>query len=194
MVLVALVIASVAFWQPDTPVWVIALFFFVLPLGMGNVMAPGTQVVMSAVPQDKAGVGSAMNDLNRQVAGALGVAVIGSLSSSIYSSKLESATTALPPKAAAAATDSIGGAAGVAAHLPAGASDALTAAASGAFTDALGLALLIGSGVVLAGAVLVKRHLPDTRSSATKAGAEPAARAVEAAAGSTRPVEIELRR
>jgi hypothetical protein len=160
---------------------VIAVFFFVLPLGMGNVMAPGTQVVMSAVPQDKAGVGSAMNDLNRQVAGALGVAVIGSVASSIYSSKLESATTELPPKAAAAATDSIGGATGVAAHLPAGASDALTAAASGAFTDALGLALLIGSGVVLAGAVLVKRYLPDTRSSAAKAGAQHAAGAVEAA-------------
>ena len=127
MVLVALVIGSVALWQPDTPVWVIALFFFVLPLGMGNVMAPGTEAVMSAVPAAKAGVGSAMNDVNRQVAGALGVAVIGSVSSSAYSSKVESATTALPPSAADAATDSIGGAVGVAAQLPAGAGDALTA-------------------------------------------------------------------
>jgi len=166
MVLVALVIGSVALWQPDTPVWVICVFFFVLPLGMGNVMAPGTQAVMSAVPNEKAGVGSAMNDLNRQVAGALGVAVIGSVSSSVYSSKVESATADLPPQAAHAASDSIGGAVGVAGHLPAGASDALTAAASGAFTDALGLALLVGSAVVLAGAVLVKRYLPDTRSPA----------------------------
>ena len=101
MLLVALVIGSVALWQPDTPVWVIALFFFVLPLGMGNVMAPGTEAVMSAVPEEKAGVGSAMNDVNRQVAGALGVAVIGSVSSSAYSSNVESATTALPPSAAA---------------------------------------------------------------------------------------------
>jgi predicted MFS family arabinose efflux permease len=163
MILVALVIGSVVLWQPDTPVWVVCVFFFVLPLGMGNVMAPGTQVVMSAVPDAKAGVGSAMNDLNRQVAGALGVAVIGSVSSSVYSSKVESATTGLSPHAADAATDSIGGAVGVAAHLHAGAGDALAVAAGGAFTDALGLALLIGSGVVLAGAVLVKRYLPDTR-------------------------------
>jgi hypothetical protein len=56
----------------------------------------------------------------------------------------------------------------VAAHLPAGAGDALTLAASGAFTDALGVALLIGSGVLLAAAVLVKRYLPDTRKSAEK--------------------------
>jgi EmrB/QacA subfamily drug resistance transporter len=166
LVVVALVIGSVAFWTPATPTWVVALFFFVLPLGMGNVMAPATQTVMSAVPEAKAGVGSAMNDLNRQVAGALGVAVIGSVASSSYSSKVESATTGLPPEAAHAANDSIGGAVGVAAHLPAGAGDALTTAATGAFTDAIGLALLVGSGVALVGAALVRRYLPDTRTPA----------------------------
>jgi DHA2 family multidrug resistance protein-like MFS transporter len=115
------------------------------------------------------------------VAGALGVAVIGSVSSSAYSSKVESATADLSPGAAHTATDSIGGAVGVAAHLPAGAGDALTAAAGAAFTDALGLALLIGSGVALVGAVLVKRYLPDTRSPAATAGAEHGTRAIEAA-------------
>jgi EmrB/QacA subfamily drug resistance transporter len=166
LIVVALVIGSVVFWTPDTQTWVVALFFFVLPLGMGNVMAPATQTVMSAVPEAKAGVGSAMNDLNRQVAGALGVAVIGSVASSSYSSKVESATAGLPPEAAHAANDSIGGAIGVAGHLPAGAGDALQAAAATAFTDALGLALLVGSAVALAGAVLVKRYLPDTRPAA----------------------------
>jgi EmrB/QacA subfamily drug resistance transporter len=163
LIIVALVIGSVALWQPDTPVWLLALFFFVLPLGMGNVMAPGTESVMSAVPDAKAGVGSAMNDVNRQLGGALGVAVIGSVSSSVYSSKVESATASLSPGAADAATDSIGGAAGVAAHLPAGAGDALATAANGAFTDAIGLAMLVGSAVALVGAVLVKRYLPDLR-------------------------------
>ena len=172
MVLVALVIGSVALWQPDTAVWVAALFFFAVPLGMGNVMAPGTRSVMSAVPEAKAGVGSAMNDLNRQVAGALGVAVIGSISSSVYSSHVESATAGLSPEAAHAATDSIGGAAGVAAQLPAGAGDALMAAANGAFTDALGLALLVGSAVTLMGAALVRRYLRDDRD--TVLVAEPA--------------------
>src|SRR5262245_36353431 len=166
---VALVIASVAFWQPHTPTWLLALFFFVGPLAMGNVMAPATVAVMSAVPEAKAGVGSAMNDVNRQVAGALGVAVIGSVSSSLYSSKVYSATAALPHGAAHTATDSVGGAAAVAAHLPAVAGDALTAAAHGAFTDAIGLALLIGTGVMLAAAVLVKRYLPDLRGTTTAA-------------------------
>jgi DHA2 family multidrug resistance protein-like MFS transporter len=159
LILVAVTIGSVALWQPDTPVWIIALFFFLVPLGMGNVMAPGTEAVMSAVPEDKAGVGSAMNDLNRQVAGALGVAIIGSVSSSVYSSKVEPATAGLSHGAASSATDSVGGAMGVAAHLSGGAGDALAAAAQSAFTDAIGLALLVGSGVALAGAALVKRYL-----------------------------------
>jgi EmrB/QacA subfamily drug resistance transporter len=164
LTLVALVIASVAFWQPHTSTWLLALFFFVGPLAMGNVMAPATVAVMSAVPEAKAGVGSAMNDVNRQVAGALGVAIVGSVSSSLYSAKMHPATAALPHAAAHAATDSVGGAAAIAAHLPAGAADALTTAAHGAFTDAIGVALLIGTGVMLAAAVLVKRYLPDLRS------------------------------
>src|SRR5262249_13955799 len=100
----------------------------------------------------KAGVGSAMNDVNRQVAGALGVAIIGSISSSLYSTKVDSAATRLPHGAAHTATDSVGGAAAVAAHLPASAADALIAAAHSAFTDAIGLALLIGTGVMLTAA------------------------------------------
>ena len=110
-----------------------------------------------------------MNDVNRQVAGALGVAVIGSLASSLYSSKMHTATTALPHGAAHAATDSVGGAAAVAAHLPAGAADTLTAAAHGAFTDAIGVALLIGTVVMLAAALRVKRYVPDLRTASTDA-------------------------
>ncbi|HKB20184.1 MAG TPA: MFS transporter [Gaiellaceae bacterium] len=168
---VALVIASVTLWQPDTSTWILALFFFVAPLAMGNVMAPATVAVMSAVPEAKAGVGSAMNDVNRQVAGALGVAVIGSVSSSLYSSKVDSATAGLPPGAAHTAADSIGGAGGVAAHLPPSAAEPLVTAAQAAFTDGVGLALLIGSGIMLAAAVLVRRYLPDLRT-ATEADAE----------------------
>jgi EmrB/QacA subfamily drug resistance transporter len=160
LTLVALTIGTVAFWEPDTPAWLLAVFFFVLPFAMGNVMAPATVAVMSAVPEAKAGVGSAMNDVNRMVGGALGVAIIGSFASSLYGSKVDSATTALPDGAAHTATDSVGGATAVAAQLPAQAGDALTAAANGAFTDAMGLALLIGSAVLLGGAVLVRRLLP----------------------------------
>src|SRR5262249_15287347 len=103
----------------------------------------------------------------------LGVAVIGSVSSSVYSSQVAPAAAGLPRGAAHVATDSVGGASVVATHLPTTAGDALSAAAHGAFTDAIGLALLVGSGVLLSGAVLVKRYMPDPR----RAGATRTARA-----------------
>src|SRR5262249_61711504 len=82
---------------------------------------------------------------------------------SLSSTRLDPATPGLPPAAAPTATDSVGGATAVAAHLPTGAAHALTAAAHSAFTDAIGLALLIGTGVLLTAAVIVRRYLPDVR-------------------------------
>jgi EmrB/QacA subfamily drug resistance transporter len=58
----------------------------ILGLGMGNVMAPATDSIMGSLPRAKAGVGSAVNDTTRQVGGAVGVAVFGSLLASRYTS------------------------------------------------------------------------------------------------------------
>ena len=79
---------------------------------------PATDSVMGAVPEEKSGVASAMNDVTRQVAGALGTAVIGSLITSLYASRIGDSAAALPEEARAA-EDSIGQANAVAAHLPA---------------------------------------------------------------------------
>jgi DHA2 family multidrug resistance protein-like MFS transporter len=164
MLAVAVLLASVALWTPATAWWVIALFFLFVPLAMGNVMAPASESIMSAVPLAKAGVGSAMNDVNRMVAGALGVAVAGSIANSLYGSKMDGdAVAGLPGPAADAAGESVGGAAGVAAQLPASAGESLTTAAGAAFTDAVGIAMLVAAGVAFAGALLVRRHLPDVR-------------------------------
>src|SRR4051794_11902655 len=86
---IAALLATTLLWEPGTGYWAIAIFVLGVTLAMGNVMAPATERVMSAVPKAKAGVGSAMNDVNRMVAGSLGVAVIGSLVSSAYSSRVE---------------------------------------------------------------------------------------------------------
>jgi len=134
---------------------------------------------MSAVPEEHAGVGSATNDVNRMVAGALGVAVAGSVISTAYGSRMQDATAGLPAPAAEVAADSIGGAAAVAAALPPQAADALTAAAATAFTDAMGLALVVAAGVIALGAGAVLRWMPD-RAAAT---AGPLAAATEAPRG-----------
>lgn len=115
---------------------------------------------MGAVPPAKAGVGSAMNDVTRQVAGALGIAVIGSAMYSFYSHKMADAVANLPSGAADAARDSIGAAYAVAASLPPEQAEAVRQAARHAFTDAWGLATFIASGVALLGAIIVLKFLP----------------------------------
>ena len=67
-----------------------------LGLGMGATMAPATESIMSSVPLNNAGVGSAMNDTVRLVGGTLGVAILGSLLSSSYGADMEPAVKSLP--------------------------------------------------------------------------------------------------
>jgi EmrB/QacA subfamily drug resistance transporter len=158
--LVALMLSLTLLWSPSTPYWALGCWFFVLAAGMGWVMAPSTAAVMGAVPASKSGVASAMNDVSRQVSGALGVAVIGSLTTSLYASRIDDSTVALPAEAAEIAEGSIGGAIGVAGSLPAAEGAALTDEAATAFTHALGLGLL-GAGLIAAvGAAIVARFLP----------------------------------
>jgi EmrB/QacA subfamily drug resistance transporter len=72
----------------DTAYVQIAVTFVLLGLGMGLTMAPSTTAIMEAIPQNKAGVGSATNDASREIGGALGIAVGGSVLNQIYQSTL----------------------------------------------------------------------------------------------------------
>ena len=79
MTLFGLAMVTYAFVDATTPQWVIEVQMFVMGSGMGLTMAPATNAIMSAVPREKAGAGSAVNNTVRQVAGALGVAILGSI-------------------------------------------------------------------------------------------------------------------
>jgi Na+/melibiose symporter-like transporter len=148
-------------WEVDTPYWAVGIIIAVVGFAAATIFAPATEAVMGAVPEEKAGVGSAINDLTRLMATALGIAVIGSAMNSIYSSRVAAAVTALPAgTAAAAAKDSVGAALQIAASLPGDSGAALSAAAAEAFTDAFGLAILIGAAVTLLGALVVARVMP----------------------------------
>jgi len=72
------------------PQWVIEIMMVGFGVGMGLVMTPATNAIMSAVPREKAGAGSAVNNTVRQVAGALGVAILGSLLAVVFRSHLGS--------------------------------------------------------------------------------------------------------
>jgi EmrB/QacA subfamily drug resistance transporter len=137
----------------------VAATLALLGIGMGFVVAPATESIMGSLPLAKAGVGSAMNDTTRQVGGALGVAVLGSVLAAGYGAAIQTALRDAPPQLAQAAGDSIGAAATIAAQLgPAG--QGLLEAARSAFLQGMGDALQVGAGVAAVAAVLVLVFLP----------------------------------
>jgi EmrB/QacA subfamily drug resistance transporter len=138
----------------------IALTLPILGLGMGTAMAPATDSIMGAIPRANAGVGSAVNDTTRQVGGALGVAVLGSLLSTSYGSTMDNIVSALPEPAAGRARDSIGGALQVAAQLDRFSGQLLTSGARAAFIDAMGSTLLVSAAFAFSGALIALIFLP----------------------------------
>jgi EmrB/QacA subfamily drug resistance transporter len=79
-------LGSFALLQADEPYWRLGASLFVAGLGLGLSMTPATTLIMSSVPTRKAGIGSSMNDTSREVGGALGVAVLGTIQKTYYAS------------------------------------------------------------------------------------------------------------
>ena len=142
----------------DVAYWRLAVTLVVMASGMALSMAPATGAIMASLPLGKAGVGSAVNDTTRELGGALGVAVLGSLLASAFRSAMAPAVAGLPEQAAAA-IESLGAALAVAGALgPEGA--ALALAARVGYVDAMGTALLVGAAVVALASALVAAFLP----------------------------------
>ena len=140
-----------------------ALIGFSIPiigLGMGLTMAPATDSIMGSVPRANAGVGSAVNDTTRQVGGALGVAVLGSILSTAYGNRIENVASALPPAQAALVRDSIGAAAQVAQRIGGFDGNLLMSGANAAFIHAMDVTLVAASAVAMIGALLSLAFLP----------------------------------
>jgi hypothetical protein len=125
-------------------------------------MPPATEAVMAVVPRERAGAGSALTNTARQVAGALGVAVLGSIIAQVYRGQLSPHLTALPPAAREAATASITATQTVASRLgTAGAR--LDDFANLAFVHAMHVTTLISAAATVAGALVVLAWMPGRR-------------------------------
>ena len=149
-----------SFIQRDTSYSLVIAIFCLMAVGMGLTMAPATESIMGSLPREKAGVGSAVNDTTRQVGGALGVAIIGSIVSSAYASKI---ATSVPGfgvvgDAVTTAQQSLANALRLAPGTdnPQGYVDAVR----DAFVHSLSLGLRFSAVVVLIAAVLAWRFLP----------------------------------
>jgi hypothetical protein len=138
----------------------VAVAVVLMGAGMGLIMAPASESIMTALPQHQAGAGSAINDTVREVGGALGVAVIGSLVSAGFRAHLH--LTGLPATAIQAAKTSIAAADGVAAAAGPHAATVATAAHD-AYSTGMSLGLELAAVAALLGAVGAALTLPTHR-------------------------------
>lgn len=133
--------------------------------GMGLTSAPATEAIMGAVPAAKAGVGSAVNDATRLFGGTLGVAVIGSVATSLYTSRLLSEfPSGIPGRAVVSAKGSVGGAIIASRQLSklgfGHAAHGLAHSATNAFLYSLAGGCRVVGAVTIVGAVVAIAFLP----------------------------------
>ena len=164
---------------------------FVVALGMGLAMTPATDAIMSALPASQFGVGSAVNDTTREIGGALGVAVLGSVFAAIYATRMADVAAVLPAQAADVVRDSLTGAAIVAAEIGGDAGATILRTAQQAFVDGMAVTAIAGVAFALAGAALAFAFLPDRVHAAAGDGEAAAQADGDDVATTVHPVDLQ---
>ncbi len=110
----------------------------VISLGLAPVFGLTTELIVGSAPPERAGAASGISETGAELGGALGIAILGSVGAALYRGGFASTIlTGLPPEAATAAKDTLGGAVGVASTLPAGTADTLLDGSCGIVTPSM---------------------------------------------------------
>ncbi|HEX6869885.1 MAG TPA: MFS transporter, partial [Micromonosporaceae bacterium] len=132
-----------------------AIWLAIVGFGVGLALAPSMEAVLGELPTDESGSGTALTMTLRQVGGALGVALLGSVLAHAYQDRLD--LTGLPGATAAAVRDSVASAVALAGRLQA---PALAADAQAAYVAGMDVVLLVCAAIALLGAAIVAVALP----------------------------------
>jgi len=162
LLLMAVGFVVLSFLGTNFSYWHFATGLVIFAAGMGLAGTPATTAITSSLPEARQGIASAVNDTSRELGGALGIAILGSLLNDRYRAAIAPATHHLPSAAAARAKGSIAFVEQAAPHFGA-AGRMLAAQAEHAYVSGLSLALLAGAGILVATALLVARRAPATQ-------------------------------
>jgi len=167
-------------WTAGTEIALIMLFGFGFGLGMPSL----TDAIMASVPVEDAGVGSAVNDVSRELGSALGIAILGSFVNGLYRSDVQDQLAGqVPEEAIEIAREGIGVIAASAGSLSPEVAQTTFETASASFVDAMSGGFYLGAGILGVAAVIAAVLLPRTASSiqAERVGPE---------AGTTGPIDV----
>jgi MFS transporter, DHA2 family, multidrug resistance protein len=160
----------------DADLAILASASLIVSLGLAPVFTATTDLVVSSAPPERAGAASGISETGAELGGALGIAILGSIGVAVYRGRLADALPAgIPSQAAAIARDTLGGAAGVAAQLPAAAGQALLEAAQQAFVRGMQLTVSLSATVAVVVAVMATVLLRGVPVPAQEAGEQPPA-------------------
>lgn len=139
-------------------------------IGLGPGAALVTDIVVGSAPPEKAGSAASMSETSGEFGIAMGVALLGSLGTAIYRSRVD-VPADTPTQVADATRDTLAGAVGATEQLPARLAAEVLTPAREAFTDGLNIVAGLGGIAVAAFAVvalpLVRgRHIGDGQSPA----------------------------
>jgi MFS transporter, DHA2 family, multidrug resistance protein len=139
----------------NTDLAVLAGASLLVSLGLAPVFTATTDLVVSSAPPERAGAASGISETGAELGGALGIAILGSIGVAVYRGQLADTLPAgIPGQAAVVARDTLGGAMGVAAQLPAAAGAALAEAAQQAFVRGMQLTVSLSATVAVLVAVM----------------------------------------
>lgn len=143
----------------------------VMATALGPLFTLGVNLIVVSAPVRKAGSAAAMSDVAGGFGGALSMAFLGSMASVVYRRGLDGAgLDDIPGPALEEAGESVGGAVGVAEHLPADQAGQLLDAAFGSFTTAIQTGYGLGALLLAPVGVAVLWLLRHTRLDATQDG------------------------
>jgi DHA2 family multidrug resistance protein-like MFS transporter len=183
-IVVALTMLSFIFVGTQGGTWHLIIGFAILSFAGAPIIALGTPLVLGSAPPEKAGAAGSLVQLSTEFGGTLGIAVLGTIGTAVYRGQIaENIPAGIPGDAAAAANDSISGAAEAASTLPAAQAGSLldpvyTAFANGLHTVALIGGLIIGA-VAITTAVRLRKVPVMGAGAPAEAAPEPAAEPAE---------------
>ena len=163
LLLVTTSMALFVTFEPNASVLHVIGITMLMGLGMANVMAPCTDSIMGSLPRAKAGVGSAVNDTTRQMGGAVGVAVFGSMMASHFTSSITSKLDGrIPARLLSSLSNNIGQTIGIAndSHTSPALATQIADAARESFVSGLHIIGIAAALVTLLAAIGVALFLP----------------------------------